>query len=158
MVFKLQCIHDRVDLEYFSHIFCRHTGYPSHCETALNTPGCILSLGDLIFQFVSTSHAIMGIDLQPQFCSRLVCSTTKVCCDMTNLRYYFQSQGTISQNVNECVVGKSFWFDFLSNHQVRSQFCTCNNSWAVVVCAKLWPDIIIISHAKAPCTSTRFEL
>ena len=28
-------------------------------------------------------------------------------------------------------------------HPIRPQFCTCHNSWAVVACAKLWPDWIL---------------
>ena len=36
----------------------------------------------------------------------------------------------------------------LSNHSVRSQFCTCYDSWAVVACAKLLPDLIIIIHVR----------
>ena len=35
---------------------------------------------------------------------------------------------------------------FNSNDQIRSQFCTCHDSWAVVACAKLWPDLIVIFH------------
>ena len=37
-------------------------------------------------------------------------------------------------------------------NQIRSQFCTCRDSWAVITCAKLWPDwrikieIIYILH------------
>ena len=33
--------------------------------------------------------------------------------------------------------------NFLFNIIFRSQFCTCQDSSAVVICAKLWPDLII---------------
>ena len=33
---------------------------------------------------------------------------------------------------------------YVNNHnQIRSQFCTCHDSSAVMTCAKLWPDWII---------------
>ena len=32
---------------------------------------------------------------------------------------------------------------------IRSQFCTCHDSFAVMTCAKLWPDQMIIFHTKA---------
>ena len=31
-----------------------------------------------------------------------------------------------------------------NNYHIRSQFCTCHNSWVVVACAKLWPDLMCI--------------
>ena len=31
-----------------------------------------------------------------------------------------------------------------SNNPIRSLFCTCHDSWAVMTCAKLWPDLMII--------------
>ena len=37
------------------------------------------------------------------------------------------------------------YLDF--NHPIRPQFCTCHDSWAVMTCAKLWLDLIIIFHA-----------
>ena len=37
-----------------------------------------------------------------------------------------------------------------------SQFCTYHKSWAVVACAKLWPDWIIIFHARTIDIFTRF--
>ena len=30
-----------------------------------------------------------------------------------------------------------------SNDQIRSQFCTCHDCWAVMTCANLWPDWMI---------------
>ena len=35
-------------------------------------------------------------------------------------------------------------FDF--HNPIRSQFCTCHDSGAVVACAKLWPDQMIAFH------------
>ena len=38
---------------------------------------------------------------------------------------------------------------FHSNYPIRSQTYTCHDSWAVVTCAKLWPDLIIIFKVRA---------
>ena len=38
----------------------------------------------------------------------------------------------------------------------RSQFCTCHDSWAVMACAKLWPNWIIIEiRTKRVCAQFR---
>ena len=39
-----------------------------------------------------------------------------------------------------------------------SKFCTCHDSSAVMTCAKLWPDLIIIIIVKARIIFTRFQL
>ena len=39
--------------------------------------------------------------------------------------------------------------DVSDNEPIISQFCTCHNSWAVVVCAKLWYDRIIVFTSRA---------
>ena len=44
-----------------------------------------------------------------------------------------------------------------SNEPVRTQFCTGHDSSAVVTCAKLWSDCIIIFHVRATLILTRFE-
>ena len=43
-----------------------------------------------------------------------------------------------------------------SNDQIRSQSCPCHNSWAVVTCAKFWPDLLIVFHAQATHILMRF--
>ena len=43
------------------------------------------------------------------------------------------------------------------NDQIRSQFCTCHDSLAVVTCAKLWPDWIIRIKINAKRVFTRFQ-
>ena len=40
-----------------------------------------------------------------------------------------------------------FCSNFTNNDPIRSQFCTCHDSWAVVRYAKLWPNWIITLHA-----------
>ena len=35
---------------------------------------------------------------------------------------------------------KSYCPYLKNNDPIRSQFCTCHDSWAVVTCANLWPD------------------
>ena len=39
-----------------------------------------------------------------------------------------------------------------------SQICTCHDSWAVVTCAKLWTDLIIICQVRAAWICKIFEL
>ena len=43
----------------------------------------------------------------------------------------------------------SFCFNCDFDDSIRSQFCTCHNSWAVVACAKLWTDLIVIFLVRA---------
>ena len=61
----------------------------------------------------------------------------------------------------------SSWFKYCENffcssydynYQIWSQICTCHGSWAVVTCAKLWPDLIIIFQVKSMCSFSRFGL
>ena len=40
---------------------------------------------------------------------------------------------------------------------VKSQICTCHDSWAVVACAKLWPDWIIRIQTKPKGIFSRFQ-
>ena len=40
----------------------------------------------------------------------------------------------------------------------RSPFCSCHDSWAVVACAKLWPDWVVIFNARATFIFTSFAL
>ena len=59
---------------------------------------------------------------------------------------------------------KSFWLKSCekyyctsldSNDPVRSQICICHDSWAVVACANLWPDLIAINHVRMKRLFTR---
>ena len=45
-----------------------------------------------------------------------------------------------------------------NDNQIRSQFCTCCDSWAVVTCAKFWPDWIIRSIFTVKRIFIRFQL
>ena len=58
----------------------------------------------------------------------------------------FKATGTFSQLTMSSWL-KSWENSFCSsadfNDTIRSYFCTCHNSWAVVTCAKIWPDCII---------------
>ena len=51
-----------------------------------------------------------------------------------------------------------FFFNFDSNHPIRSQFYTCHDSSAVVACAKLWADMKIIFHQNNTHFFMRFEI
>ena len=42
--------------------------------------------------------------------------------------------------------------------QVRLQICTCHNSSAVVTCANLWSDLVIIFYVRTTHTFSRFGL
>ena len=58
---------------------------------------------------------------------------------------YF-SPGSISQRACELIIQilKTYILFYLNNNDpMRSQFCTCHDSWAVVTCAMLWSDWII---------------
>ena len=45
----------------------------------------------------------------------------------------------------------SFWSNFYHNDPIMWQFCTFQDSWAVVACTKLCHNLLIIFHAKATC-------
>ena len=49
---------------------------------------------------------------------------------------------------------KNVCFNLDTNDPISSQFCTYHNSWAVVACAKLWPDLANIFHIRATHTFT----
>ena len=69
------------------------------------------------------------------------------CCLCTIWRTRFR---LISQMLYELITEiswKSLSFDYSTNNLFTSQICTCHDSLAVVTCAKLWPDLIIILHA-----------
>ena len=53
----------------------------------------------------------------------------------------FCAPGPISQMIYEQII-EIFCSNFQCEHSIRSQFCTCHDSWAAVVCAKMWPDVI----------------
>ena len=48
-------------------------------------------------------------------------------------------------------------FYLKNNDQIRSKFCTCHDSSAVVTWAKFWPDLIINFITKARKIFTRFQ-
>ena len=60
-------------------------------------------------------------------------------------RFHDANHGKISYSVKNSV-------------QIRSQFCTCHDSWAVMACAKLWPDWIMKIKFKIQNVFTRFHL
>ena len=68
---------------------------------------------------------------------------------------------TISQSHPKLIIEISQQFvcsKFDSNHPIRSQFCTCHDSFAVMACAKLWTDWMIIFHGRARYIFTKFQL
>ena len=69
--------------------------------------------------------------------------------------------GFISQRVYVLIIQifqSSCCFVMKSFISMRSQFCRCHDSWAVMACAKLWPDLIISFHVRATYIFTRFGL
>ena len=70
--------------------------------------------------------------------------------------------GTHYTLVYEIII-EILWKSFLlllivSDNLIRVQICTCHDSCAVMTCAKLWPDQIILFHIRAKRISTRFQL
>ena len=45
-----------------------------------------------------------------------------------------------------------------SDYAIRSQICTCLDSSAVMTCANLWPDLVIIFRTRATCVFTISKL
>ena len=70
------------------------------------------------------------------------------------------SIGFISQTVHELII-EVLWKLVCPNnpfnHPIRSQICTCYDSLAVVTCAKLWSDLIIIFHIGVNVFLTNFH-
>ena len=52
---------------------------------------------------------------------------------------------------------KLFCCNYYSNDLLRSEFCTCHGSWAVVACAELWPAVVNIFDVRATNILIRFE-
>ena len=51
-----------------------------------------------------------------------------------------------------------FCYNFDFDKSIRSQICTCSDNWAVMICANLWPDLIIVFHVRATQIFKRFWL
>ena len=69
------------------------------------------------------------------------------------------------KNISQTVSGftiEILWYlfnsIFSSNNPITSPFNRCQDSSAVMTCAKLWPDLIIIRHVKATLNFTKFGL
>ena len=60
----------------------------------------------------------------------------------------------MSSQPKSCENTSCSYFD--SNDLIRSQFCTCHDSSAVMTYAKLWPDLIHIFHIREIWIFTRF--
>ena len=78
----------------------------------------------------------------------------------TILESHSQPELEISQTDYECIIQSckfacSSYVEY--NDEIRSQFCTCHNSLAVVTCANLWPDFIIIFINKSEIFSKDFS-
>ena len=66
--------------------------------------------------------------------------------------------GTSHKTLNWKLWKKCVWFNFDTHDPISSQFCTSHDSLAVVACAKLWLDWIIILYDRATCIFARFGL
>ena len=73
-------------------------------------------------------------------------------------KWWHWGLGWISQTGYELINEILWWYccDFESDDSIRSEFCTCHDSWAVMACAKFWPDLIVIFHITATHMLTRF--
>ena len=75
--------------------------------------------------------------------------------------YCLASQAPISPNVNQLITEflcKFFLPQCRFKYPIRSQFCTCHDSWAVMTCAKLLPELIIIFHIRATNIFNKFVI
>ena len=110
--------------------------------------------------------------------SSIAVACVKVCCDLMirnwiTARWIFNkiwivwklfmksTPGTRYTLVYELIIEilwKSLFLLIVSDDLIRLQICTCHDSWAVMTCAKLWPDQIILFHIRAKRISTRFQL
>ena len=70
---------------------------------------------------------------------------------------YQHKLGLVTQTVYELVI-VILWKIHDFSDPARSQICTCHDSWAVVACAKLWPDWIIISYPTGTTILGKFRL
>ena len=66
----------------------------------------------------------------------------------------------ISQSVHELIT-EILWkyyssSSFDTNDPVRPQICTCHDSWAVMTCANLWPDLTVIWDVRTIFIFTSF--
>ena len=59
---------------------------------------------------------------------------------------------------NQNLTKMKFCSQIYSDYTIRSQICTCHDSLAVMTCANLWLDRIIIFHTRATYVFTLFKL
>ena len=60
----------------------------------------------------------------------------------------------VDELINEILIKFTFYFD--SKYQIRSQICTCHDSWAVMTSENLWPHWIIRIMIKTKIIFTIF--
>ena len=66
--------------------------------------------------------------------------------------------GTFNKQFKSLCSKSFFQISYMKyNDMSRSQICTCHKRWAVVTCAKLWPDWIIRIKIGAKLIATRFQ-
>ena len=73
----------------------------------------------------------------------------------------YDAQEPVSQRFYELIIQllKNSCGSYLKNNDpIRSQFCTCHDSWAVMACAKLWPDCVIKIRITSHQIFTIFQL
>ena len=56
------------------------------------------------------------------------------------------------------ILWNTFWSNFGFIQQIRPQFCSWHDTYVVVACAKVWPDLIIVFHGKVSRIFKRFML
>ena len=83
-------------------------------------------------------------------------STTRAKGVNSKMMPYLHTRGSQSNPAKSChwgpsiydlvieILWKFFLLWFYSYHLIRSQFCTCHGSWAVMTCANLLSDLMII--------------
>ena len=139
-----------------SHVTCYITvpARPTitHCKHSVLV---LFSIGMLGHQFLSHAHRIRDWkDFLYEYEMKLWCDcgpplSPSLCRDKDPFHERFMNLYTKSFK-NICCS------DMKNNNLIRSQFCTCHDSWAVMVCAKLWPDWIIEIKIRVTRTFKRF--
>ena len=124
------------------------TGFKTHfSSTPFNGaqhPG--LSWHQFHCSLILLAHLITKLPRKQVICagSRL---PTHVCHDGAAGTWTHSTKGLWAHNWNLVVVISAVNYNF--NYPISLQICTCHNSSAVVTCAKLWTDWIIIFQERA---------
>ena len=127
---------------------CHHT----HFEIRVLCPiprGCLMVMSNRMWKTLEICyHGYIALILNSSWGSR----KTRLQLSPIPHRAYYWCPGTYSVGIDKLMI-EILWKSFLllecdCDETVRSQISTCHDSWAVMTCAKLWPDWVIICHER----------